>query len=251
MKELEKLIDEIDNLPLDNFEKTYLIPRVIENLKFYRESFKKILPICDKEENALIINNTVRQFVLAETNTNPSNKVSEPGKEYLEGVKKLIASDWLPEFDKILKEFPDANTVKSRKDLLKLAQLTQQVSAPLLWCRHKLLSYSLRFFVNIIKKESGDVVLGAPTEIEILAYPFKGILDEMETSVRSLDETMALWRQSRQTKQESYISYKTALEQTREARLLNIFQVLMIIFTIVLTINSNELMDFFKNLFGH
>ena len=175
--------------------------------------------------------------------------VPKAGQAYLHSAKESIKTHWIEELKDFLQKYPDPGSVQTSKQLFRLTQKAQQLAGSVVWCKTRLLSYSLRCFPIIIHKKSGETVCGLPNEIEIIIYPFLGVLSEMESSASSLIETLRDWGRSKRESRKEYISYLTTVEQTRSAKALNWFQILVILFTIVLTLASAELVNIAKSIY--
>jgi hypothetical protein len=249
MDDLNRLTKKLDAVDLNDFERESLIPRIIDCMRFYRESFNSLLPICDNPENALLIDAVVRQAV-ANPAIDPSVPTPQAGQIYLAQAKQQIQTHWIAELDKFLADYPDPSAVKTGKDLFRLGQRAQQLAGSIVWCKTRLLSFSLRSFPVIINKRTGETMSGPSNEIEIIVYPFLGVLNELESSASSLIETLRDWGRSKKEARKDYVAYLTALEQIRLAKVLNWFQILVIIFAIVLTLSSNALIDLAKTFFA-
>lgn len=245
MDELNAINKKIDSIELTDFERESLIPMIIDRTRFFLDSLQKLLPLCDNQDTALLIDAAVRQ-VVANPQIDQAAQAPKAGQAYLAEAKANIQTYWITELSKFLEEFPDSSVIKNRKQLFRMTQKAQQLAGSITWCKTRLLSYSLRSFPIIINKRTGEGVSGPPNEIEIIIYPFLGVLNEMESSASSLIETLKEWGRSKREERKEYISYLTSFQQLRLAKVLNWFQILVIVFTVVLTLASGKLVDLAK-----
>ena len=259
MSKFRDFLAELETSELSEFERGYLIPGTIARIQFYKDCFEKLLPICNNPDNALLIDGAVRKVVAADTNIDPSVPTPQVGQQYLLGIKKQIQDYWIKDLGKFLAEFPNAAAVHDQKDMLKFAQTAQALASAIVSAKTKLLSFSLRAFPTIINRGTKEQEYGIPKEIEILAYPFQGVLVEMESSASSLIESFQNWRQNKMDVRKDYASFligqkqheyamQIGEKQLQATKELNRFQILVIVFTIVLTLTANELIEFFKQL---
>lgn len=240
MKVLNKISKDLDILDLSDFEKESLIPTIISRMKFYRECFEKLIPVCNSEENAFLVDAAVRKCV-SSPSIDSSETYPSAGKQYLESIKAQIQSYWIAELDKFLADYPDASAVADRKKLFFFIQRTQQLAGAIVWCKSRLLSYSLRGFPLLMNKHTGEVISGPPLEVEIILYPFLGAISEMESSAHSIISSVKDWSRARREERKDFINYLSAIQQSRAARYLCLFQALLIIFTVVFTLFASRL----------
>jgi hypothetical protein len=73
-------------------------------------------------------------------------------------------------------------------------------------------------------------------------------MEELALSARALTESYEHWKQSRQARINGYIDFVTKQKELKIVRAVNWFQVLVIIFTIVLTLCSSEVVEFVHDL---
>ena len=245
--ELDEINRVLDSLDLTDFERETLLPMIIDRMRFYLSQFKALLPICENPENALFVDAVVRR-VVANPAIDPNVPTPKAGEEYLRALKSSITEYWITELEAFIKLYPEPSCILSGKDLFRITQKAQSLAGSIVWCKSRLLSYSLRCFPLIINKATGRSESGPPEEIEIIVFPIKGILSEMESSASSLMETLQLWSRSKRESRKEFIGYLSALEQTRSAKILTSFQIWVIVFTVIFTLASGRVLALLKSI---
>ena len=246
LKVLKNIFQKIDSVELTDFEKNYLIPGILDRLKFYQEQFEKIIPICDDPKNGGLMDDAVRK-ALSSTREEERLVPPELGQAYLRGVKKQVTDIYIADISAVLKQFPSPKTVDDGEKLYQLIQQAQRIAEMVVGCVGGLFRYRLRAFPVMIV-EGRETWQRPSPEILIISYPFELILGEIEKSATSLKESLTQWAKGRQEMRKEYITYVTAVEQTRLARQLNWFQILVIIFAIVLALGSTRIIEFAREL---
>ena len=237
LKVLRDLFLKIDSVELTDFEKHYLIPGILNRLKFYQEQFEKIIPICDDPKNAALMDNAVLKAL---SSTPEEERLVAPGhgQAYLQGVKKQVTDTYIADISAVLKEFPSPETVDDGRKFYRLIQQAQTIAEMVVGCVGSLFRYRLRAFPVMIVEGGRETWQRPSQEIVIISYPFELILGEIEKSAASLKESLTQWAKDRREMRKEYVVYMTAVEQTRLARRLNWFQILVIIFAVVLALGS-------------
>lgn len=155
MDELNTVNKKIDSIELTDFERESLIPMIIDRIRYFLESLQRLLPLCDNQDTALLIDAAVRK-VVANPQIDQAAEVPKAGQAYLAGAKESIQTYWIAELSKFLEEYPEGSVIKNRKQLFRVTQKSQQLAGSIAWCKTRLLSYSLRSFPIIINKRTGE-----------------------------------------------------------------------------------------------
>lgn len=269
MSKFREFITELESTELSDFERDHLIPATLDRMKFYKGYFEKLIPICDDVENATLIDGAVRQ-VVSDSNISPSVPTPKVGVQYLQGAKQQIINHWIKDLTEFLADYPDASKIPDQKEMLRFSQRALAMCASIVAAKTSLLSFSLRAYPTIINRVTQEQEYGVPKDIEILAYPFQGALLEMEKSAATLIESFQNWRQNKMEIRKDFAAFlidqkqhesqvilgekqlESAIaigqKQLESAEALNRFQLLVIAFTVVLTLSANTLIEFFKDL---
>jgi hypothetical protein len=63
MTNFHEFLKELEVPELTDFERDFLIPETIARIRFYKECFESLLPVCANEDNAVLIDGAVRKVV--------------------------------------------------------------------------------------------------------------------------------------------------------------------------------------------
>ena len=247
MKKSQELFKELEPTELNEFELEFLIPATLERLKYYKQRFEALLPLCDDEDTEILINGAVQKYVRSDLLGDTSDQLS-PARHYLDRVKMQIKEYWIKEIDNFLKDYPDATAIPNSKTFLRFAQRAQGICSSVVWCKSRLISYSLKGIPTIINRRTGEQAYDTPYDLEILTYPFETTLMEIESSASSLIESYSNWREGKRERRRDFVAFVKAQRELESAESLNRFQILVIVFTIVLTLTSSYIIDFTKEL---
>jgi hypothetical protein len=242
-KETAAFLELEQELGLTEFETSMLIPTTLANFQFYIEHLEKMLPACDSDDNASLIDGAVKEVCAISLEKTPPNL----GKAYLQKIRDHITQSYIPEFSNFYNYYKNTPPT-TPKEMLEFAQKAQFLCSPLIRLESRLFSYTFRGFPTIKDKKSGEQMYGLPQEIEIVTFPIKAGMEELALSAKALTESYEHWKQSRQDIINRYIDFVTKQKELKIVAAVNCFQILVIIFTIVLTVLSSEIIDFAHNL---
>lgn len=249
MEHLKKLLRKIDDEDLTDFEKKHLIPMIIDRLKHYLESFEGIVTVCNDVRQAELLDAPVREAVnlLAEEFRDP---FPNAGINYLKKIQHVIQTGYIHPLKQALERFPNSEAVKSGDDFFKLLQYCQALVSSIIASENRVITVHLKNFGVIRDPKTDQQIVLPPISVELISYPFLSILKEIISSAQTTHETLQNWRKDRNEWKKRFIDFEvaqkqieSAQEQVKLTKELNRFQLLVILFTITLTMLSAPLTE--------
>lgn len=249
-KELQDVKDLIKDFKpqLGFFEKSILLPEVVGRLDYIRSIFLHFKAISQDAGVAVHIDAALRKIV-HQTVYNP--KLPEPkiGEQYLAQVGAMLDDQYIQPIGALLQKYPiqglkDGDVENATAFLNESKLLFDSIIS----VKDKAFLYSLRTFVNVKNLQTGEVMLGPPTEISLILMPFETRLGELLNVAQTTSESIKLWSEQIHQQQKKHIDLivhmsqiKVAKEQTAATRKGIVFQVAVIFFTVLLVILSQPI----------
>ena len=232
---------------LGYFEKQILVPGMIGRLEYVIEIFKFFQSVCQKTDAALNIDAPLRNlcdprvFHLGA----PEPKV---GQQYLTIIERQCEDDFIKPARKILADFSVERATSSLEELVDFLNATSNFMQSIAGSKERLFLYSLRSFVSVKDTRSGNIEVGPPMELTLVLMPFQTRLDELGNVAAKTIESIEGWTNQLRNQKARHVDVivnlshtKAAEEQARSARFSIIFQVAVIVFTIILVYGAEKM----------
>lgn len=195
---------------LTDYEETILVPALIERLEFWRGCFAKLQVQSEETRNDPPIRQALKSLLKKGSAKLSEEELQKKIDEYYFGINRNLA-DYESECTKLIKEAGSVNSLKSLALFLnKLNNFCSSTSV----VKYNTFFYQVQFSWVLQSITSDNIIPTEPTEVKILWLPFKVILDEILSSVKSTSETIHHWHKEQfewKTQQLSLIAHRALI----------------------------------------
>ncbi len=215
------------------FEREILIPSVIDRLKYVAQIFGEFKKLCADTTVATHIDAPLRTLVDPRVFKlgAPEPKV---GAHYLSIISNQCEEEFIKPITELLAKHPLEKATGTIEGATNFLNDATNLCQSIVGCKDKLFLYSLRAFLNVKNLNTGEVLLGAPTELSLILMPFQTRLEELMNVASTTIQSVNKWAEQigqQKTKQVELISHLTQVKAIQW----NFWcQVAVIVLTIVL-----------------
>lgn len=245
LTQVSELIDSFKP-QLTFFEKQILIPGMRGRLEYAITIFDEFKRICADRNVAIHIDAALRSIVDPEA-IKLGVKEPEVGVQYLGAVARQCDEEYIKPLKEMLAKHPLQETSSDMDKATEFLNSAGTFFQTITGVKDKSFQYHLKTFLNIKQTATGAVVLSAPTELTLILMPFQTRMEELINVSTTAIESIRAWAEQitkQKAKHVEIISHlsevKAAEEQARAAKYNMIFQVAVIIFTIILVIGAER-----------
>lgn len=241
LSRVKKLVDEFQPGVTD-FERLILTPAVLGRLIYVKSICEKLKTVCLDTSVAVQIDEAVRRVANPEAlNIN----LPEPrlGQQYLNSISQMLDQDYINIINQLLNQFPENELNTNFKKLSEFYNRTVNLLQTFIGLEHSLFQASFKILINMRHRQTGNVLLGTPTEVSIILIPFQNYLFELVNVSKTTIESITEWSKQIKAQKQNHIEMivslsqvKAAEEQSRAAKYNLAFQIAVIIFTVALVI---------------
>ena len=230
---------------LEVFEREILIPQIKCRLEYAKEIFESFIVICNDTNVATDIDAAVRQVMPVPAGT----QTPQAGQSYLTQVRTSVQTNYIAPIDDLLRRFfVDGNALENVDVAIKFLNQSMLFFEIVLGVKDEAFMYSLRTFVNVTNRQTGQVMLGPPQEIALILMPFQTRLAELVNVAKTSSESIKAWGEDLKRKNQKHVDLlmnvsqvKVAQEQKTAATHSMWFQFLVIVVTIILVALSHPI----------
>lgn len=233
---------------MSDFERLILIPQVFDRVNYIRQIFNEFFLLTNDLDTAFIIDAAVRKVILPE---HADLSAPEPivGVRYLEMVRGLIRSEYLVKIEDLQKRFPKQSLIEG--DIPHLIRYFHEVNLLLegiISVRESMFTLMFKPVVNLRNVATNEVINPPVDTISVILAPFETRMGELVVVATTTISSIKIWSEKikeQQIKHTDMIAdiaqIKVAKQQTLATILNIVFQVVVVIFAIVLAILSQPL----------
>lgn len=242
----KKAYNDFSFIDLEEYELGTLGPEVWQRLDYINQTFIELLELCQHPKVEIDLNERLKA-VLPAYIFNLQTPEPQLAKDYLVQARKMISEQYLAPIKALKEKHKDVLRNNESRPFISFLNEARFLFDSIVQTTDKPFTMHYKAMPSVKNLKTMEVLAKEPDEFSFVLLPFVTRLNEIATVCGATSNSIDHWAKQRQSMKINFLSYvkdmanvESTKSQEKNSYYLNIFQVLVIVFTVCLIVITDR-----------